>query len=133
MTKVALVTGASRGIGAGIAARLIADGYFVVGTATSEQGAAAIQNTLSDQGLGLALNVAEPSSIDEAFSTIKAHGSVSVLVNNAGITRDNLMLRMSDEEWQSVVDTNLNGVYRLTKACLRGMVKARWGRIINVG
>ncbi len=132
--RTALVTGASRGIGAGIASRLKEDGDYVIGTATSDDGAARIAEILGSQGIGIELNVADPDSVTRAVEEIASMGRVpQILVNNAGITRDNLMLRMSDSEWHDVVDTNLNGVFRITKALLRGMVKGRWGRIINVG
>lgn len=136
-TKVALVTGASRGIGAAIAEHLGKAGYTVIGTATSEKGAAAIAERLQEQGIkgtGCCLNVTDPDSVSELLASIQQNfGTPQVLVNNAGITRDNLLMRMSDEEWFDVVNTNLSAVYRLSKAVLRGMMKARWGRIINVG
>lgn len=132
--KTALVTGASRGIGAAIARRLIADGYFVVGTATTAIGAQQIGAALGPQGLGLELQLQSADSIAQALKTIADHGEApSVLVNNAGITRDNLLLRMSEAEWTDVIETNLNGMFRLTKAVLRGMLKARWGRVVNIG
>ena len=135
--KVALVTGASRGIGAAIAEHLGREGYTVVGTATSEKGAAAIGERLAEQGIrgaGRCLNVTDAESVSQLLEFIQAEfGVPQVLVNNAGITRDNLLMRMSDDEWFDVVNTNLSAVYRLSKAVLRGMMKARWGRIINVG
>lgn len=132
--KTALVTGASRGIGAAIARRLIADGYFVVGTATTASGAQQIDAALGPQGLGLELQLQSADSITQALKTIADHSEApSVLVNNAGITRDNLLLRMSEAEWTDVIETNLNGMFRLTKAVLRGMLKARWGRVVNIG
>ena len=133
MSKIALVTGASRGIGAGIAQRLVAEGYFVAGTATSDAGAAAIAEKLGDNGLGLTMDVSNGESIGLALEQLAEQGAPTILVNNAGITQDNLMLRMSDEQWDEVIATNLNGLYRVTRACLRGMVKARWGRIVNIG
>ncbi|MCR9261356.1 MAG: 3-oxoacyl-ACP reductase FabG [Pseudomonadaceae bacterium] len=132
--KTALVTGASRGIGAAIARRLVNDGFFVVGTATSEQGAQDIDAALGDDGLGLQLQLQSADSIAQVLKTIADQAEPPVvLVNNAGITRDNLLLRMSEDEWSDVIETNLNGLYRVTKAVLRGMLKARWGRIVNVG
>ena len=132
--KTALVTGASRGIGAAIARRLVNDGFFVVGTATSAEGAQQIDTTLGEQGLGLQLQVQSADSIAEVLKTIADQAEPpTVLVNNAGVTRDNLLLRMSEDEWMDVIETNLNGLYRVTKAVLRGMLKARWGRIVNVG
>ncbi|MEM7218916.1 MAG: 3-oxoacyl-ACP reductase FabG [Pseudomonadota bacterium] len=128
--RVALVTGASRGIGAAIALTLKAAGFDVYGSATSEGGAAAISDALGAQR-GLVLRTDDPDSIKPALDAM-AHPPV-VLVNNAGITRDNLILRMSEDEWTSVLNTNLSGVYRVSKAVLRGMMKARWGRIINIG
>jgi len=134
--EIALVTGASRGIGQAIARRLGALGASIVGTATTEPGAAAIQADFDSNnvaGLGLCLNVTDPASVDAAMKRIQERfGSPSVLVNNAGITRDNLLMRMKDDEWQSVIDTNLTSVFRLSKACLRGMMKARRGRIVNI-
>ncbi len=134
--EIALVTGASRGIGQAIALQLGRQGATVIGTATTEQGAAAIQSTFDGQGvkgLGLALNVTRDDSIDAAMKQIRdAFGSPTILVNNAGITRDNLLMRMKNDEWADVIDTNLGSVFRLSKACLRGMMKARRGRIINI-
>lgn len=130
---VALVTGASRGIGKAIAQQLADDGFFVVGTATTEAGAEAISAYLGEGGKGLKLNVADA---DEAEAIIKKvtddFGAPTVLVNNAGITRDNLLLRMKDDEWDDTISTNLSSVYRMCKAVLRGMMKARKGRIINI-
>ena len=125
--KIALVTGASRGIGAGIAARLVEDGFFVVGTATSDSGAAQIGDALGDNGMGATLILQDVDSAKDLIAQLnESAGAPQVLVNNAGITRDNLLLRMGEEEWTDVVDTNLNGLYRVTKAVLRGMIKARW-------
>ncbi|HLT03330.1 MAG TPA: 3-oxoacyl-ACP reductase FabG [Pseudomonas sp.] len=135
--KVALVTGASRGIGQAIALELGRQGAVVVGTATSVAGAERIAETLKSHGIqggALVLDVANDESVAAALAQIQEqHGQLAILVNNAGITRDNLMLRMKDDEWFDVINTNLNSLYRLSKAVLRGMTKARWGRIINVG
>ena len=135
--KVALVTGASRGIGQAIAFELGRQGAIVIGTATSEAGAARIGEALKEQGIqgaGLMLDVASSESVDAVLEQIQRDfGAVAILVNNAGITRDNLMLRMKDEEWFDVINTNLNSLFRLSKAVLRGMTKARWGRIISIG
>ena len=133
-SNTALVTGASRGIGAAIADELARLGYFVFGTATSEAGAEKISNQLQSQGRGLVLRVQDQTSVDKAFGEmLDGAPAPLIVVNNAGVTRDNLMLRMSADEWQEVLDTNLNGAFRVTKAALRGMIKARWGRVINVG
>ncbi|WJN61451.1 3-oxoacyl-ACP reductase FabG [Pseudomonas sp. SO81] len=135
--KVALVTGASRGIGQAIAFELGRQGATVIGTATSEAGAARIGEALKAQGIqggGVLLDVSSDESVNAVLEQIqKDFGSVAILVNNAGITRDNLMLRMKDEEWFDVINTNLNSLFRLSKAVLRGMTKARWGRIISIG
>lgn len=133
-SRVALVTGASRGIGAAIARVLAEQGMLVVGTATSEVGADAIHSNLKPLGgLGRVLNVTNPTSIDSLINSIRADlADPVVLVNNAGITQDNILMRMKEDEWHQVIDTNLTALYRLTKACVRGMAKARWGRIINV-
>jgi len=134
--KIAVVTGASRGIGKAIALELGKRGAIVVGTATSDGGAEKISAYLAEAGItgkGYCLDVASESSV-EAFCTAvqAAHGTVEILVNNAGITRDNLMLRMKEEEWSAVLNTNLTSVFRMTRALLRGMTKTRWGRIINI-
>ena len=131
--EIALVTGASRGIGASIAAALAAAGATVIGTATSQGGADGISAALGDQGRGIVLNVADVDSVAAAIKDIQGQeGSPTVLVNNAGITRDNLLMRMKQEEWDDVIGTNLSGVYSVSKACLRGMMKARKGRIVNI-
>lgn len=134
--QLALVTGASRGIGKAIALALGQRGATVLGTATSEAGAEAIMATLKDHGVtgqSYVLDVSQPDSVKQLGDRLQADGHVpSILVNNAGITRDNLLMRMSDDEWESVVDTNLNSVYRLSKLMIRGMMKARHGRIINI-
>ncbi|WP_020161041.1 3-oxoacyl-ACP reductase FabG [Methylobacter marinus] len=134
MTKqVALVTGASRGIGRAIAERLVEDGFFVVGTATSDNGADSISAYLGENGKGLKLDVANPESIAEVVKTVSdEYGAPTVLVNNAGITRDNLLMRMKDDEWDEIINTNLTSVFRMSKAVLRGMMKAKTGRIINI-
>lgn len=132
--KVALVTGASRGIGRAVAETLVAAGARVVGTATSERGAAAIQEYLGDNGLGLVLNVTDGQSVTDLFTAIKEkEGDVNILVNNAGITRDNLLMRMKDDEWGDIIDTNLTSIFRTSKAVMRPMMKKRHGRIINIG
>ena len=129
--KVALVTGASRGIGKAIAEQLMADGYIVCGTATSDAGAEKIDGWIN--GLGLAMNVTDPDSVQAALAKITDQlGPIAVLVNNAGITRDTLMMRMKDEDWNAVINTNLSSIFTLSKAVLKGMTKARWGRIINI-
>ena len=134
MTKqIALVTGASRGIGRAIAEQLAKDSFFVVGTATSDTGADSISAYLGENGKGLKLNVADPESINQVVKTIaETMGTPTVLVNNAGITKDNLLMRMKDEEWDEIINTNLTSVFRLSKALLRGMMKAKTGRIINI-
>ncbi|WP_296255524.1 MULTISPECIES: 3-oxoacyl-ACP reductase FabG [unclassified Pseudomonas] len=135
--KVALVTGASRGIGRAIALELGRNGAVVVGTATSEAGAEKITAYFKEngvEGFGLALDVGSDESVSAALAQITERvGAPLILVNNAGITRDNLMLRMKDDEWHDVINTNLSSLYRLTKGVLRGMTKARWGRIISIG
>jgi len=134
MTKpVALVTGASRGIGKAIAEKLAENGFFVVGTATTDGGAEAISAYLADKGKGLKLNVADANSVEEVIKTVNdSFGAPTVLVNNAGVTRDNLLMRMKDDEWDDIINTNLTSVFRMSKAVLRGMMKAKTGRIINI-
>ena len=135
--KIALVTGATRGIGRAIALELGNAGATVVGTATSPAGAASIAQTLAEAGIkgtGLLLNVTDAAQIEAVLADVsKRFGDIGILVNNAGITRDNLLLRMKDEEWDDILATNLKAVFRLSKAVLRGMMKARAGRIINIG
>lgn len=134
--RLALVTGASRGIGAAIAHGLAKAGHFVIGTATTDEGAKAIETGLAQaglSGLGRRLQVTEPGACEALVEElVKTYGSLDILVNNAGITRDNLAMRMKDEEWEAVIETNLTAVFRLSRAVLRPMMKARWGRIINI-
>ena len=132
--EIALVTGASRGIGAAIADVLAASGAKVIGTATSEAGAQAIGARLAAHGgTGRVLNVTDGAAVDSLIEAIgKEFGPISILVNNAGITRDQLLMRMKDEDWQAILDTNLSSVYRTSKAVMRGMMKARKGRIISI-
>ncbi len=134
--QIALVTGATRGIGQGIALELGKQGATVIGTATTEKGAQTISEYLAAAGIkgcGMALNVNDGAQIDQVHSEIrKQYGEIAILVNNAGITRDNLLVRMTDEEWDDIMATNLKSVFRLSRAVLRGMMKARHGRIINI-
>lgn len=131
--RVALVTGASRGIGRGIAEHLVKRGYTVAGTATTEQGAQKITDYLSGNGAGYVLDVCDLDSVKQLHAAVTEQFSAPlVLVNNAGITQDNIFLRMKPEQWDAVIDTNLNSMYRVTKTCLKAMLKARWGRIINI-
>ena len=134
--KVALVTGASRGIGKAIAEQLAADGYVVIGTATSDGGAENIRAYLKasgNEGCGMKLDVADSESVKEVLKAIaEQYAAPLILITNAGITRDNTLMRMKEDEWGDVIDTNLNALYRVSKACLRGMTKARWGRIVNI-
>ena len=131
--RIALVTGATRGIGKAVAARFAADGLHVVGTATTEEGARTIGEALGGRGTGVALRLEDDASVQTALEHVQAHvGAPAVLVNNAGITRDGLLMRMSIEDWQAVLQTNLTGLYRITKPLLRDMMRARWGRIVNV-
>ncbi|MDO9064413.1 MAG: 3-oxoacyl-ACP reductase FabG [Sulfuricella sp.] len=134
--QIALVTGASRGIGQAVALELGKQGATVVGTATSQAGADNISSYLSQTGIrgaGLALNVKDPAQIEQVLQAIRAQfGEISILVNNAGITRDNLLMRMKEEEWDDIMDTNLKSVFRLSQAVLRAMMKARYGRIISI-
>ena len=131
--RVALVTGASRGIGAAIASRLASDEIYVFGTATTSEGASSISDALGTHGTGIELRINEPDSVAAAFDQITSERSVSILVNNAGITNDTLFLRMSDSDWSEVIETNLISLHRMCKPLLRGMMRERWGRIINVG
>jgi 3-oxoacyl-[acyl-carrier protein] reductase len=132
--KIALVTGASRGIGKAIAEQLASSGAVVIGTATSDNGAAAISAYLGAKGAGKVLNVTDDTSIVDLLSQINSeYGAIDILVNNAGITRDNLLMRMKDDEWNDILHTNLTSVFKLSKAVLRGMMKKKYGRIVNIG
>jgi 3-oxoacyl-[acyl-carrier protein] reductase len=131
---VALVTGASRGIGKAIAEELMAKGAKVIGTATSEKGAEAISAYIGEHGTGKVLNVTDDESMTALLTQINDEfGTIDILVNNAGITRDNLLMRMKDDEWSDIIDTNLTSVFKLSKAVLRGMMKKKHGRIVNIG
>ncbi|WP_418498727.1 3-oxoacyl-ACP reductase FabG [Duodenibacillus massiliensis] len=131
--RVALVTGASRGIGAAVAKKLTEAGAFAVGTATSEKGAEAVSAALGEKGRGIVLNVTDRAACAEAVNAVVTEfGRIDILVNNAGITRDMLAMRLSDEDWDAVIATNLTSVFTMTRACLRPMIKARYGRIINM-
>ncbi|MFK8066717.1 MAG: 3-oxoacyl-ACP reductase FabG [Gammaproteobacteria bacterium] len=135
--QTALVTGATRGIGQAILLELAKQGAYVIGTATSENGIETIRNTLKDnsfEGDAYILDVSNPESVAELVESLKENDkSPSILVNNAGVTRDNLLMRMKDDEWDAVIETNLTSVFRMSKAFLRGMMKARYGRVINIG
>lgn len=134
--KVALVTGASRGIGAAISDNLGKQNYIVIGTATSESGAQRITERFAEKGIegaGMLLDVTDSNSVDNLIKGVAdEYGAPTILVNNAGITKDNLLLRMKEDEWTDVVNTNLTSIYRLSKACLKSMTRARWGRIVNI-
>jgi 3-oxoacyl-[acyl-carrier protein] reductase len=134
--KIALVTGATRGIGRAIALRLGTQGATVIGTATSEKGAQTISDFLKEAniaGVGMVLNVTDADSIETVVSETESQfGAPTIIVNNAGITRDNLLIRMKDDEWNDIIETNLTPIYKLSKRCLRAMTKARWGRIITI-
>ena len=133
--KVVLVTGASRGIGKAIALKFAVQGAFVIGTATTEASADQISKNLAADnysGTGLVLNIADKTSVEEFADKLKEVNAPNILINNAGITRDNLLMRMKDDEWEDVINTNLTGMFRVTKLCMRAMMKQRYGRIINI-
>ncbi|CAB1275932.1 3-oxoacyl-ACP reductase FabG [Candidatus Nitrosacidococcus tergens] len=134
--KIALVTGASRGIGYAVVQNLATQGAVVIGTATSQAGVDKINSLLSKNswlGRGIILDISQPESIDQALTmTSEQIGVPTILVNNAGITRDGLLMRMKDDDWEAVINTNLTSIYRLSKGCVRGMIKSSWGRIINI-
>ena len=131
--RIALVTGASRGIGAAIAEALIDDGHFVIGTATAKDGAAQITEHLDDRGVGFVMRVDDSKSVEGALNEVQeAYAPISILVNNAGVTRDSLLMRMKESEWYEVINTNLSSLHRVCKPLIRGMTKQRWGRIINI-
>ncbi len=133
MSATAVVTGASRGIGLAIAEALVQAGCYVLGTATTQAGADQFSQTMAGQGQGYVLNLGDQSSIDAFTAALKAdHGAPLILINNAGITQDNLAMRMKPAEWNAVISTNLNGVFHLTQTFIRGMMKAKYGRIINI-
>lgn len=132
--KLVLVTGASRGIGRSIAERMMKEGHFVVGTATTASGAEKISTYLNENGVGLVLNLMQDDSIDALFDVLKTQYQLpDILVNNAGITADNIFMRMSDDQWSQVIATNLTAIFKLSKACIRVMMKKRWGRIVTIG
>jgi len=134
--KISLVTGASRGIGAAISDSLGTQGYIVIGTATSQSGADKITERFTEKnisGVGMVLDVTDSQSVSDLLDKVgEEYGTPAILVNNAGITKDNLLLRMKDDEWSDVINTNLSSIFRVSKACLRPMTKARWGRIVNI-